>query len=47
MSEQEDFAECLDLLVLCVLEGDFASVTAAFSYFLYKTASLALMDIAP
>lgn len=39
----EGFTECIDLFVL-VLEGDFGSVTAAFSSSLHRTASLAQMD---
>lgn len=47
MPELEGFTECIDLFVLLVLEGDFGSVTAAFSSSLHKTVSLAQMNFMP
>lgn len=47
MSELKVFAEGIDLFVLCVLGGDFGSVTAAFSSFLQRTVAVAQTDLTP
>lgn len=46
MPETENFTECIDLFVLLVLEGDFGSLTPAFSS-LHRTESSSPVDLTP